>query len=258
MNSLRTNPKIIGLSAEAFRLYVCSLLYANEHLTDGRIDEHVLSTIVPGSRRFNGAKMELTRAQLWHESDGCWLIHDYLEVQSGSAQIREKRRGTADRVREHRERRANVTRYIEPPVTPPRAHDKEVEVEVEQPPPPPLGGVQSSSDNIESRVFEAWRESTGRDRSVFDAKRRRLIKSRLAVFPVEDLLDAVRGWRHSPHHRGENERQTVYNDLELLLRDSAHIERFRDLQRQSVHDDGMQARFDARLARKLQDAGQAA
>ena len=83
-------------------------------------------------------------------------------------------------------------------------------------------------------VFEAWIESTGRtSRTVLDAKRRRLIEQRLADFPVADLLDAVRGWRHSPHHRGENEQRTVYNDLGLLLRDAANVERFRDLERDS-------------------------
>lgn len=80
-------------------------------------------------------------------------------------------------------------------------------------------------------VFAAWRESTGHHRSVLDAKRRRIIERGLKTHPVADLVDAVRGWRHSPHHRGENDRHTVYDDLELLLRDAAHIERFRDLAR---------------------------
>jgi hypothetical protein len=94
------------------------------------------------------------------------------------------------------------------------------------------------------RVFDAWVASTGRDpaRTKFDGKRRRLIASRLLKseggkasssdgYPLEDLLDAVRGWRHSAHHRGENDRGKAYNDLELLLRDSKHIEDFRDLER---------------------------
>lgn len=85
------------------------------------------------------------------------------------------------------------------------------------------------------RVFEAWLVSTGRtDRTILDAKRRKLIGRALTQYPVADLVDAVQGWRNSPHHRGENETRTVYNDLELLLRDAAHIERFRDYQRQAT------------------------
>jgi hypothetical protein len=44
-------------------------------------------------------------------------------------------------------------------------------------------------------------------------------------------MDAVVGWVNSPHHRGDNDTNTVYNDLELLLRSPKHIERFRDLAR---------------------------
>ena len=79
-----------------------------------------------------------------------------------------------------------------------------------------------------ARVFAAWQTSTGRTRTRLDKPRRALIRRALADYPVEDVLAAVDGWRHSPHHRGENDRHTVYNDLSLLLRNGEHIERFRD------------------------------
>lgn len=77
-------------------------------------------------------------------------------------------------------------------------------------------------------VFAAWQESTGRKRTVLDERRRRLIRKALAVYPLEDVLAAVEGWKHSAHHRGENDRETVYNDLGLLLRNGENVERFRD------------------------------
>lgn len=80
-------------------------------------------------------------------------------------------------------------------------------------------------------VFDAWRDSTGKHRAKLDPKRRRVIRAALKDYTPADLVDAVRGWRHSPHHCGENDRHTVYNGLELLLRDAAHIEQFRDLAR---------------------------
>ncbi len=64
-----------------------------------------------------------------------------------------------------------------------------------------------------------------------DPRRRRLITAALAAYPLDDVVDAVRGWRNSPHHAGDNDRGTVYNDLGLILRDAAHIEMFRDLAR---------------------------
>lgn len=81
------------------------------------------------------------------------------------------------------------------------------------------------------RVFAAWQESAGKPRAKLDPKRRKVIQAALRQYPLDDVLDAVRGWRHSPHHRGENDRRTVYNDLSLLLRDAARIEQFRDLER---------------------------
>lgn len=84
-------------------------------------------------------------------------------------------------------------------------------------------------------IFDAWRTAAGKsDRTVLDPKRRRLITGALGAYPVDDLVDAVRGWRHSPHHAGQNDTGTVYNDLGLLLRDAEHIERFRDLERRGA------------------------
>jgi hypothetical protein len=80
-------------------------------------------------------------------------------------------------------------------------------------------------------VFEAWKDSTDHPLARLDSKRSRVIDQALKAYPLQDVIDAVRGWRMSPHHRGENERATVYNDLELLLRDAKHIEQFRDLHR---------------------------
>jgi hypothetical protein len=100
-----------------------------------------------------------------------------------------------------------------------------------------LGVENDSSDQgptagAVERVFEAWTQATGRTgRTVLTPKRRRVIRLALVLYGEPDCTDAVRGWRHSPHHRGENDRGTVYNDLELLLRDAKHIEQFRDLER---------------------------
>lgn len=92
--------------------------------------------------------------------------------------------------------------------------------------------VELGSTGEARQIFDAWAESTQRTtRTVFDSKRRAVINKALKTFPTADLLDAVQGWQHSPHHRGENPAGTVYNDLELLLRDAQHIEKFRDLQR---------------------------
>lgn len=81
-------------------------------------------------------------------------------------------------------------------------------------------------------VFSAWLASTKKTaRTVLDSKRRSVITAALKTHPLEDVLDAVRGWENSPHHRGENAERKVWNDLGLLLRDAGKIEQFRDLSR---------------------------
>lgn len=81
------------------------------------------------------------------------------------------------------------------------------------------------------RVFDAWSAAANKPRAQLSAERVRLIGRRLAEYPEQDLTDAVKGWRNSPHHRGENDTGTVYNDLDLILRDAKHVEMFRDLSR---------------------------
>ena len=114
---------------------------------------------------------------------------------------------------------------------------------------PPVGGETAPPKNLtiepeqieevvdEVRiVFDAWVEATAKDpdRTRLDQKRRRTISRALEAHPVEDVLDAVVGWRHEPFYCGENDRGRAFNDLGLLLRDAEHVERFRDLARQEA------------------------
>lgn len=95
----------------------------------------------------------------------------------------------------------------------------------------PPATARRSTGNLVRQVFDAWRESTGHPGAKLDGNRKRLIEQRLKDYPVEDLVDAVRGWQHSPHHRGDNDRHRTYNDLGLLLRNAEKVEFFRDLER---------------------------
>jgi len=96
-------------------------------------------------------------------------------------------------------------------------------------------------------VFNAWVKATEKHptRTRLDDKRRRVITRALAAHPVEDVLDAVVGWRHEPFYCGENDRGRPFNDLGLLLRDAEHVERFRDLVRQQVEKVEARAKADS-------------
>lgn len=56
------------------------------------------------------------------------------------------------------------------------------------------------------------------------------IRKRLAEgFSEQQLIDAIDGCHKSPHHCGDNERQTKYQSIGLIFRDSDHVQQFIEL-----------------------------
>jgi hypothetical protein len=122
--------------------------------------------------------------------------------------------------------------------------------------PEPEPKNQNQKDGVDE-IFQAWSESrrdvTGKASRVrLTNQRRQLIERRMREgYSVDELVDAVTGWKHSSHHCGENERGTIYCDLNLLLRDADHIERFRDLSvEQRRRDEGRQRSRERQRARE--------
>lgn len=91
----------------------------------------------------------------------------------------------------------------------------------------PRGTIPESDHvgQIVARVFSHWQETWGHPRAKLDAGRRRKIRDALKLgYSESDLCQAISGYRNSPHHMGRNDRHTVFDDLELLLRDAKHID----------------------------------
>lgn len=74
------------------------------------------------------------------------------------------------------------------------------------------------------RVFEHWRKTHGHPKATLDAKRRKLIGRALESYSEADLCLCITGYLNSPHHMGQNDRATKYDDIELFLRDAKHID----------------------------------
>lgn len=74
------------------------------------------------------------------------------------------------------------------------------------------------------RVFTHWRTEFGHPKAHLDPKRRKVIAAALATYDEATVCESISGYKHSPHHMGQNERHTVYDDIELFLRDAKHIE----------------------------------
>lgn len=79
------------------------------------------------------------------------------------------------------------------------------------------------------QVFDYWVEKTwggkGPTPKLTD-KRRRKIKQALTLYDLQTCRDAIDGIMLSDFHAGFNARGQKYLDIELILRDAEHIERF--------------------------------
>lgn len=78
------------------------------------------------------------------------------------------------------------------------------------------------------RVFAHWVFMLGKNprRCALGPTRRRVIERALELYEEDVLCLAVDGNAASAWHAGENDRRTAYNDIELILRNEATIERF--------------------------------
>jgi hypothetical protein len=78
------------------------------------------------------------------------------------------------------------------------------------------------------RVFGHWVFMLGKNpkRCALGPTRKRAIERALGLYDEETLQLAIEGCAASAWHAGENDRGREFNDIELILRDEAHIERF--------------------------------
>lgn len=89
----------------------------------------------------------------------------------------------------------------------------------------PEGNENVARDEV-SAVFALWCEVTKRRSTTkLDSKRRKAIERALKDYPLDDVLDAIRGLGASDWHMSRGGSAT---QLTLVLRDSDHIEGFRD------------------------------
>jgi hypothetical protein len=84
---------------------------------------------------------------------------------------------------------------------------------------------QVSEEEIKE-VFDFWVSTFKKRVSVLDHKRYIAIGNAIHLFGKENCKDAITGCTHSDFHMGRNASRKVYNEIELILRDAEHVERF--------------------------------
>ena len=76
------NPKIVGISNAAFRLYVHAICWCSRQETNGDVPAAMMLRL--GTKR---AARELVTADLFEPVDDGYLVHDYLDFQRSSREI---------------------------------------------------------------------------------------------------------------------------------------------------------------------------
>ncbi len=219
----------------AVGLHAMAITYCSRHRTDGVVDIEWLEDRLPASRERNKTLGVLVELGLFEPLDGGehWYVHDYLDYNPSRQDKEEASDAARNAALVRWSREQDAKRDAQPHADGNADRNADGMRDPMPLPSPPVPSPTALSDSSDVKaVFDEWVTVTSRTgKTVLNDKRRRVIRKALADYPLADVLDAVRGWRRSPHHRGENDSRTVYNDLELLLRDAAHVERFRDLER---------------------------
>lgn len=90
--------KCVGLSSDAWTLWLHGLCYCSRNLTDGHIPRAMLARL-SALRAPKKAAVELVTAGLWHETGPGWEIHDYLAYQRSADQVNQEREAANERKR---------------------------------------------------------------------------------------------------------------------------------------------------------------
>lgn len=75
-------------------------------------------------------------------------------------------------------------------------------------------------------VFEYWQVVMGKQKSTLTPERQKKIEDRLYSRSVDEVKLAIDGCRGSPHNMGQNDRNTEFNDIELICRNETKLEQF--------------------------------
>lgn len=122
-------------------------------------------------------------------------------------------------------RTTDVVRNVNEPSTPsqPTNNQEPITSNQEQkkvkPTVPPCGET--------AEVFAYWQQKMNHPSAKLDDKRAKAIKGRIKDgYTVGDLCRAVDGCKFDPFSQGQNDRQQVYDDIELICRDGPKVDKF--------------------------------
>lgn len=203
----------------------------------------------------DAGREQVTASGLVNDDGETLTIRNWLKWQSMTDAERSKKYRTSKKASQpvtetpsDRDERHTASR----PVTS-ATHKTETETETETKKEPPNGGMSSKPDPLAGMygdVFDYWKEVMGHPNAKLTADRKTKMRARFAEkYTVDDCKDAIDGCKASTHHMGQNDRNTVYDDLKRILATGGDLERFKGYltnkpeQHSGVQDDGIYREF---------------
>src|SRR5689334_22613412 len=100
------NRKRLDASPTANWLWISSVDYCVQHLTDGFLPDTAVSSLVPslGNRARGACVEELLQVRAWERRDNGYLVHAFLEYQDSAEHVRKQREAGKERAKRFRER----------------------------------------------------------------------------------------------------------------------------------------------------------
>ena len=237
-SDMRGDPELalLGLAGQALLMHAWdiardeSTTYGELRRADGTAyTPQTFTVVVPGA--------DLRTVRAWWTAI---VSQGYAEQTSDGAlffpKLEERQRGSAGAIRQARYRSRNDNRQRDAQrhdprhrVTSPVTHNETAEARSQK------RLTSANADVVEQDarrgdVDAVWNEYTAKHpRARLTQPRRGLIRRRLKDYPPDVLIAAIRGNHLDAHCNGDNPRGQAYHDLELILRDAAHIERYSGL-----------------------------
>lgn len=92
-----------------------------------------------------------------------------------------------------------------------------------------ISPVNFSKEKLKSdmqEIFQYWQSIMNHPKARLDKKRQQRIKNALELYSKEEIKMAIDGCANNSYNMGKNANGQIYDDIELILRDSTHIERY--------------------------------
>lgn len=260
-----SNPKIVQAGNAVAGLYARCITYCADYLTDGLVPGGIPWGFLSQLHDPSDLVSLVTKAGLWEEVEGGYLIPDYLEFNPSKEEVLENRR----KEREKKQR----SRYVSPRESPRNSPQmspgesrgtpgtgtgtgkgKGSSVVVSEEPPT----AESTADVDARALFAYWQERCGHPAAKATAERLRKVEARLREgYTPGQVREAIDGAARAAFVNDHGRR---FDDLELICRSGTKLEGFigrAESSSRSSHPADVRDRELAELADRM-DRGEAA